>query len=68
MKAVRAHDGETVDAICYRVLGRTAGVTERVLALNPGLAELGPRLPQGTLVQMPEQLAPRTHATVQLWS
>ena len=29
-----AQAGETVDAICWRVLGRTAGVTEQVFTLN----------------------------------
>ncbi|HKT28893.1 tail protein X, partial [Dyella sp.] len=44
---VRALQGETLDALCQRVLGRTASVTEATLAANPGLADLGPVLPQG---------------------
>ncbi|WP_411971143.1 tail protein X [Halomonas rhizosphaerae] len=69
MPRVRTHQGETLDALCYRVLGTTAGVTEQALEMNPGLAELGPILPHGTLVELPEE--PPTAAvvdTVQLWS
>lgn len=69
MPRVRTHQGETLDALCYRVLGTTGRVTEQALEMNPGLAELGPILPHGTLVELPD--APPTVAvvdTVQLWS
>lgn len=64
-----ALDGETVDEICWRTLGRTAAVTEQVLTLNSGLAALGPRLPAGTSVILPESaaLAPDIRETVKLW-
>jgi phage tail protein X len=39
---VRAHQYDTVDALCWRHYGRTQGVTEQVLQANPGLAEYGP--------------------------
>lgn len=39
---VRAHQYDTVDALCWRHYGRTQGVTEQVLKANPGLAEYGP--------------------------
>ncbi|VUC77800.1 Phage tail protein X (GpX) [Salmonella sp. NCTC 11881] len=39
---VRAHQYDTVDALCWRHYGRTQGVTEQVLHANPGLAEYGP--------------------------
>ncbi|MFM9269970.1 tail protein X [Halomonas elongata] len=70
MPEVRAHQGETLDRLCYRVLGRTAGVTEQALELNPGLAELGPELPHGTLVMLPDEhaAAPPIANTIQLWS
>jgi len=54
MLTVRANQGETLDAICYRVFGRTAGVTEAALEANTGLADLGPVLPAGTVVTLPE--------------
>lgn len=69
MPTVRTHQGETLDQLCYRVLGTTADVTERALKMNPGLADLGPILPHGTLVKLPEeQSAPVVVNTVQLWS
>lgn len=68
MATVRAQQGETVDAICWRHYGRTAGVTEAVLDANPGLADLGTILPHGTLVQLPE-VAPQAEQRqmVNLW-
>lgn len=66
----RANQGETLDALCQRVLGRTAGVTETALAANPGLADLGPVLPLGTTVNLPDvvQDAQIQTDTVQLWN
>lgn len=55
--SIRAQQNDTVDGMCWRHYGRTAGVTEAVLEANPGLADHGPTLPQGLLVQMPEALA-----------
>ena len=64
---VRARQGDTVDLICWRTYGRTAGITEQVLEANPGLADLGPELPIGTLVTLPAQPAtPNQPARLQL--
>ncbi|RVU03935.1 phage tail protein [Novosphingobium umbonatum] len=67
-----ALDGETVDEICWRMLGATAGVTEQVLALNAGLAAAGPRLPAGTQVTLPDTASAATATAtidiVQLWN
>lgn len=66
--SVRAHQNDTIDALCWRHYGRTAGVTEAVLEANPGLADLGPILPQGVLVNMPEaQTTAPVRQTVNLW-
>lgn len=63
-----AQDGETVDALCWRVLGQTAGVTEASLRRNPGLADLGAQLPGGTMVDLPDPItAPPRRETVKLW-
>lgn len=66
--SIRAQQNDTVDALCWRHYGRTAGVTEAVLEANPGLADHGSTLPQGLLVQMPEAqaAAPQRHM-VNLW-
>lgn len=64
---IYAMQGDTLDAICARYYGRTAGVVEPVLKANPGLAEYGVVLPHGTAVDMPEvDSAPRKES-VNLW-
>lgn len=65
---VRTIQGDTVDLICWRHYGRTAGITEQVLEANPGLADLGADLPIGTVIVLPAQPATPTQAPrLQLW-
>lgn len=64
---VRAVQGDTVDLLCWRHYGRTAGVTEQVLEANRGLAAFGPVLPAGTAVLMPAIPAPAQQQRLQLW-
>lgn len=65
---VRADQHDTVDALCWRHYGRTAGVTEDVLKANPGLADYGPTLPQGLVVTMPDaQRTAPERQMVNLW-
>ncbi len=64
---LRSIQGDTVDRVCQRVYGRTAGVTEQVLVANPGLADLGPILPMGTLITLPEQAPQAESPMLQLW-
>ena len=65
---VTAMQGDTLDALCQRHLGKTAGVTEAALELNPGLSALGAILPMGTTVELPDQTtASTTNNLVQLW-
>ncbi|WP_186202267.1 tail protein X [Burkholderia gladioli] len=49
-----ALQGDTLDALCWRHYGSTAGTVEAVLDANPGLAELGAILPLGIVIDMPE--------------
>ncbi|WP_263143986.1 tail protein X [Pseudomonas sp. RIT-PI-AD] len=66
----RALQGDTVDRLCWRHYGRTAGITEQVLDANPGLASLGPILPTGhpvTLPDVPTAASAPERATVNLW-
>jgi phage tail protein X len=66
---VRAQQGDTLDALCWRHYGTTT-VLEQVLEANPGLADLGAVLPHGTEVELPDLTATaqaRTAPTVQLW-
>lgn len=61
---IYAQQGDTVDALCWRHYGRTAGLVEIVLEMNPGLADIGPILPHGLAVDMPD--APATKPTAPL--
>jgi len=68
MASLRAQQGDTVDALCWRHYGRTAGVVEQVLDANPGLADHGPVIPNGTLITLPDS-APQAERRqmVNLW-
>jgi phage tail protein X len=68
---VHAQQGDTIDMLCWRHLGTTAGMTEQVFALNPGLSLHGPILPMGTVVTLPALPSSHSIATerplIQLW-
>lgn len=64
---LRAIQGDTLDLLLHRYYGYTAGITEQVLALNPRLAELGPVLPIGTLVTLPDAPTQATVTQINLW-
>lgn len=64
---VRAIQGDTVDLLCQRHLGQTAVVTEQTLEINPSLAALGPILPNGMLVTLPDSAPEKTAPLTQLW-
>ena len=69
-RTVTALGGDTVDLLVHRHYGRTAGITEVVLAANPGLAGKGLVLPAGTPVSLPpveEKAGHRQPALVRLW-
>lgn len=70
-----ARAGDTLDLICWRVLGTTAGgVVEAAFELNregtASLAELGAVIAEGTTVVLPDPPATSTASTletVNLW-
>lgn len=66
MKVI-ALQGDTLDALCVRVYGRTECVVEAVLLANPGLAELGEILPHGTAVELPDIDSSPVAETLNLW-
>lgn len=69
-RIAHAHQGDTLEAVLYRVYGQTAAVTEQALILNPGLADQGPVLAEGTAIRLPP--APESQETnkprIQLWT
>ncbi len=64
---LRSQQGDTLDLILFRRYGYTAGITEQVLNLNPGLATLGPIIPTGTLINMPAAPTQAEQPLIQLW-
>ncbi len=68
MAIVYAQQHDSLDAIVYRYFGKTAGLVERVLELNPKLANYI-TLEIGTAVILPEieQTQAAERAVVQLW-
>jgi len=65
-RIVYAQQGDTVDLIAWRHYGADASMTRTVLLENPGLAGLGPVLPIGTKVILPDLPAPAASG-IRLW-
>jgi len=64
---VRSQQGDTLDRLAWRHLGATAGVVEATLLANPALADLGPVLPLGTVIELVQPPSPINTQTVILW-
>ncbi|MPT48057.1 MAG: phage tail protein [Sphingobium sp.] len=64
-----AHQGETLDELCWRVLGMTETVVEQALELNRGLADQGPFLREGQAIILPavQTAAVPEQKIVKLW-
>ena len=61
-------DGETLDAIAYRVYG-TEQAVHALLAANPQVTRQGAELPAGLTLALPAPPAATTQpATVRLWA
>lgn len=64
----RSKAGDTVDRIVWQAYGRQNDlIVERVLEANPGLADVGPVLPDGIKVMLPTIEVEQTTASVRLW-
>lgn len=60
--------GDMVDLIAYQHYGSTsARVVEQLLEANPGLADQGPLLPAGLIINLPEADTTATAQGVKLW-
>ena len=65
---VTARQGETLDALIWRARGLGPSNLGPVLTANPGLAALGPVLPTGTPVLLPDVApTPVVRDIIQLW-
>lgn len=64
----RTKDGDVLDKICRDYYGSNPHSVEAVYDANPGLAWLGPVLPSGVLITLPNADDTRpAPATVRLW-
>lgn len=61
---------QILDAIAKRIYGQEHGTTEAILRANPGMAALGPVLPQTYQVMLPvlPPAAPPAAASLDLWA
>ena len=60
--------GDTADFIAWKYYGRQDNrIVERLLDENPGLADIGPILPQGLVVSLPDLPVPAQQQGVRLW-
>jgi phage tail protein X len=72
----RTSAGDVLDHICWRhYLGGSSetpveipldGIVEQVLEANPRLADMGPSLPAGQIIELPD-IQPRTTDVIRLW-
>lgn len=70
MRVMVSREQMTVDLVVWQAFGRQDdALVEHTFALNPGLAGLGPFLPVGTEIELPEATAERPVLieTVRLW-
>jgi phage tail protein X len=59
--------GEMLDHICHKFYGDESGTVEKVLEVNPGLADLGPILPPRTKITLPAIERDTSADLVTLW-
>lgn len=64
---VYAMQNETVDALAYRVFGKTTGIVEIIYQNNPKLCELPAMLPIGTEINVPETVPEPKQKLINLW-
>ena len=68
MANYRSNAGDLLDAIVFGHYGQTnARLVERVLEVNPNLARLGPTLPDGVMILLPELDMAEKKQGLRLW-
>lgn len=61
-------DGDMMDEIAFRLYGSaSAEAVQQIMAANPGIADTGPELPAGMVLEIPELAAPAAQQGVRLW-
>lgn len=68
MQTYITKEGDTADYIAWKYYGnQDAGTVETLLVANKGLADRGPVLPAGLVINLPEIKTPATTQGVKLW-
>lgn len=68
MQTYITKDGDTADYIAWKYYGnQDAGTVETLLVANKGLADRGPVLPAGLVINLTEIKTPATTQGVKLW-
>lgn len=62
-------DGDMIDLICWRYYekGQQPLAVERVYEANRGLAALGPVLPAGVIITLPDLPRPQAVPIIRIW-
>lgn len=68
MRTVQTIHGDTIDLICQRYFGKTGGVTEQVMALNPHLVSYNAVLPSQLKIILPAAPNRTQKQVIQLWT
>ena len=66
MSEYRTQYNDMVDAICYKFYGVSSKAVEIIYEANRGLADYGPLLPAGLIIELPD-IELVTVTTVKLW-
>lgn len=68
MQKYRTSEGDTADLIAWKQYGTQAGrIVEQLLEVNPGLADRGPVLPAGLVINLPDIKPATDTAGIRLW-
>lgn len=70
MAQYQTKENDVLDYIAYKYYGDTNNrIVEQILAVNVGLADYGPILPEGLVITLPEQTETTvvTNDQVKLW-
>ncbi|MFV1464615.1 MULTISPECIES: tail protein X [Phaeobacter] len=66
MQTYRTSQGDMIDEICKDHYGHE-DMTVAVYEANPGLAQLGPILPKGVLIALPDPAPATVRKPLRLW-
>ena len=66
MKNYRSKDGDMIDKICHDYYGSISPLAELMTA-NPSIADYGPVLPSGVVINLPAVVTPAQETVVRLW-